>query len=381
MKVRKKFQAHDHRVQKAVRSKGAIRSLCALLCILIFLPVFSGCEFDTGSDEMAAYRIRLDNALSEIEALRKTYEEAQTAIDRLKADNTAANEKINELSEKNTNAQDRIESLQKDNQSAQEKIGSLQQSNTSAQEEIQKLDSKNQSLQEELNRLTNENAAAQEEIKRLTEQLKQLQDSTPPTPPAEKIKIYIDQGHNPTSAHYNTGAEGNGLYEQDLTYTIGILLAALLEQDGRFEVCLSRPTAETVLGTDNTSSLDARVQGAKDFDADFFISLHINSYSDEAVNGIEVYAAEQDSISYRFGSSLLQGLIDSTDLHNRGMKLEPNYRVLKNASMPAVLLEMGFITNSTDAALLSGSPERFAQGIYNGILSYFELTPIASEAA
>ena len=83
--------------------------------------------------------------------------------------------------------------------------------------------------------------------------------------------------------------------------------------------------------------------------------------------------ANQNSVSYDFGSALLKGLISSTNLYNRGMKLGPELRVLKNATMPAALLEMGFISNSSDAALLSQSPELFAQGIYNGILDYFDL--------
>ena len=219
--------------------------------------------------------------------------------------------------------------------------------------------------------------AAKEEIERLKAQIQELQNGLTPDEPTEKIKIYIDQGHNPSSYH-NSGASGNGMYEQDLTFAIGHLLADLLEEDGRFEICLSRPTADTVLGTDNSSSLDARVQGAVDFGADYFISLHINSYSDTSANGIEVLVAEQGSTSYDFGSYLLQGMINSTNLRNRGMKLNPNLRVLKNATMPAALLEMGFISNSTDAALLSQSPELFAEGIYDGILAYFELP--ASEA-
>ena len=47
--------------------------------------------------------------------------------------------------------------------------------------------------------------------------------------------------------------------------------------------------------------------------------------------------------------------------------------VLKNATMPATLLEMGFISNANDAAMLAENPQLFAQGIYNGILSYFQL--------
>ena len=200
---------------------------------------------------------------------------------------------------------------------------------------------------------------------------------TPPTP-TEKIKIYIDQGHNPFSPthppSWNTGAsnEALGLYEQDLTYEIGILLAELLAQDDRFEVRLSRPTPETILGTDNDSALDFRVNDAAEWGADYFISLHINSYSDPSVDGIEVYTATTDGEQYELGKKLLNGLLNATQLDNRGMRDGSQLRVLKNAQMPAVLLEMGYISNFNDATLLDESPELFAQGIYNGIQAYFD---------
>ena len=186
----------------------------------------------------------------------------------------------------------------------------------------------------------------------------------------DKIRIYIDQGHNPLPYH-NNGAEGNGLYEQDVTFDIGCRLAELLIKDGRFEVCLSRPDENTVLGTDTASSLKERVDGAIDFNADYCISLHINAYTQETANGIEVFSAD-DNESYSFGSSLLQGMVASTRLKNRGMKPSSGLYILENAEMPAVLLEMGFISNADDAAVLSEYPELFSQGIYNGIIEYFE---------
>ena len=72
-------------------------------------------------------------------------------------------------------------------------------------------------------------------------------------------KIYIDQGHNPVNP--NAGSEGNGFREQDLVYRIGQLTAEALQNYG-FDVRLSRPTPETILGTSNTTSLQARVNDA-----------------------------------------------------------------------------------------------------------------------
>ena len=81
------------------------------------------------------------------------------------------------------------------------------------------------------------------------------------------IKIFIDQGHNPTNYH-NSGAVGNGLYEQDITYQVGVYLAEMLSEDPRFEVMLSRSTPDTVLGTNNATSLAERVRMANHWPAD-----------------------------------------------------------------------------------------------------------------
>jgi N-acetylmuramoyl-L-alanine amidase len=156
------------------------------------------------------------------------------------------------------------------------------------------------------------------------------------------------------------------------------MLADILVADGRFEVCLSRPEESSVLGSDTLSSLKTRVDGAAEFKADYFISLHINSYTQESVSGIEVFAGvDEKKESYSFGNSLLEGMVESTNLKNRGMKPSSELYVLENTTMPAVLLEMGFISNSGDAALLSDSPELFAQGIYKGILNHFEYAYIS----
>jgi len=101
------------------------------------------------------------------------------------------------------------------------------------------------------------------------------------------IKIYIDQGHNPEGI--NAGAEGNGLREQDINYEVGIYLAELLRENGNFDVRLSRPTPETTLGTSNATSLQARVNDANSWGADYFISIHSNASENENVNGTEVY--------------------------------------------------------------------------------------------
>lgn len=182
-------------------------------------------------------------------------------------------------------------------------------------------------------------------------------------------KIYIDQGHNPENP--NAGAEGNGLQEQNLTYRIGIELAELLRQNPDFEVRLSRPTPSTALGTSNTTSLQARVSDANSWGADYFISLHANSSSNPDASGVEAFAYSRNGRAFALGEDIVVNISRATGLRNRGMKVRPGLYVLRRTAMPAILVELGFISNPGDAALMNNNPELFARGIYNGILEYF----------
>ena len=182
------------------------------------------------------------------------------------------------------------------------------------------------------------------------------------------IKIYLDQGHNPVNP--NAGAEGNGLREQDIVFRIGVETAALLNSDPAFEARLSRPSADTQLGTSNASSLAARVQEANAWGADYFISLHTNASDLSAATGSEAFAFAQNSAGFRLGEDIVAGLEAQTGLPNRGTFTRPSLYVLKRTAMPAVLVELGFITNARDARLMRDEPELFARGVYDGILRY-----------
>ena len=183
------------------------------------------------------------------------------------------------------------------------------------------------------------------------------------------IKIYIDQGHNPENP--NAGAEGNGLREQDITYRVGKALGDLLRADSRFEVRESRPTPTTSLGTSNATSLQARVRDANTWGADYFISIHTNSAANPQANGSEAFSYASGTAGYRLGSDILTAMTNATGLRNRGMKVRPSLYVLRRTTMPAVLVELGFITNPSDAAMMNENPNLFARGMYNGILTYF----------
>ena len=182
------------------------------------------------------------------------------------------------------------------------------------------------------------------------------------------IKIYVDQGHNPVNP--NAGAEGNGLREQNIVYRIGVDLAALLRQNGNYEVRLSRPTADTQLGSSNATSLRVRTEAANAWGADYFLSLHTNASELSAATGSEAFVYALGGAAGALAEEILASLEASTGLYNRGVFARPTLYVLKRTAMPAILLELGFITNPRDARLMSEQPELFAEGIYRGIVSY-----------
>lgn len=185
----------------------------------------------------------------------------------------------------------------------------------------------------------------------------------------EPIRIFIDQGHNPEGV--NAGAEGNGLREQDVNYQVGVYLAGLLREDGRFAVRLSRNTPEEILGTSNATSLATRVNAANSWPADYFISIHCNASVNPDANGSEVYVYRQGSVAAALAQQVLDGIVARMDTKNNGVRVNPSLYVLRRTTMPAILVELAYITNEADATKLRDDPYGFAVGIYNGILAYF----------
>lgn len=184
------------------------------------------------------------------------------------------------------------------------------------------------------------------------------------------IKIFIDQGHNPTGYH-NTGASANGLDEQDVNYQVGIYLADMLRADPRFEVRLSRPTPTTVLGTNNATSLMERVRMANEWPANYFISIHANYNENPAINGTEVYIYRFYTQANWLAEQVLDGVVETVGTRNNRVRANPGLYVLRRTRMPAILVELAYLSNPADAEKLRNDQYQFARGIYVGILRYF----------
>ena len=188
------------------------------------------------------------------------------------------------------------------------------------------------------------------------------------------IRIFIDQGHNPTGYH-NAGAVGQGLLEQDITYQVGIYLADLLNSDSRFEARVSRPTPTTVLGTSNATSLAERISMANQWPANYFISLHCNANVNPAINGTEIYIYQYGTQANWLAQHVLDGIVQTVGTNNNGIRENQTFYILRRTTMPSILVEMGYLSNSADAQKLRDNQYGFAYGIYIGILSYFGFSP------
>ena len=183
------------------------------------------------------------------------------------------------------------------------------------------------------------------------------------------IKIFIDQGHNPSGA--NAGAEGNGLREQDITYIVGMYLYDLLSANPNFEAKVSRTNRYQYIGTSNLSSLQERVDMANDWGADYFISIHTNGAAAASANGTEAYVFRVDTAAYYLAENIVNAIVRRMGMRNRGVFARPSLYVLRKTKMPSMIIEIGFITNYEDAQKMNNDPYGFAYAIYQGILRYF----------
>jgi len=216
-------------------------------------------------------------------------------------------------------------------------------------------------------------------------------------------RIVIDPGHGGK----DPGCRIGGQFEKDITLDIARLLARKLRGKIGCEVFLTRDK-------DTSLSLEQRTAIANMKKADLFISLHVNAHKDERIHGLETYflnmatdqsamlvaarenAASEKSISdlqtilndlmlntkinesSRLAHNVQNGMVGGTskmygDIKSLGVKQAPFY-VLIGAEMPAVLVEVGFLSNPMERQRLATSKyqESVTDGIYGGIRSYIE---------
>ncbi len=161
--------------------------------------------------------------------------------------------------------------------------------------------------------------------------------------PIDKKVIVIDVSHG----GQDCGQQANGMNEKDIALEVALQIKQLA-QESNITVILTRDS-------DTFLSLKDRVAFINAQHADYMISLHVNGNKDEFVSGHELYVGSQSQnkeASNKLANAVLK------DLHNTipsgGIK-EADFYVLKHTDCPAILIEMGFLTNAKDQSYLTST--------------------------
>ena len=214
---------------------------------------------------------------------------------------------------------------------------------------------------EEGNILRNSRKRTYEKIK-----IQDLDVSSLPNIPYGKYKVVIDPGHGGS----DPGAVGiNGLRETDIVLEVSKSVSELLTNKG-VKTILTRSYERTL-------DLQPRVNKANNTKADAFVSIHANATRGKRkdVNGLETYY-----YSVYKGYSLAKNihkqiLIVSPQSPDRGVRRSRFY-VIRKTSMPAALVEIGFVTGMYDADLLRQKAyrDKMSFAIARGILNYLKVS-------
>jgi N-acetylmuramoyl-L-alanine amidase len=181
-------------------------------------------------------------------------------------------------------------------------------------------------------------------------------------------KVVLDPGHGGP----DPGAIGpTGVQEKVITLAIAKEVADLLKPV--VEVKLTRVDDRALAGT-VSADLSARAAMANTWAADCFVSIHCNSATNREAAGTEVFCFTLGGQGERLAKVIHGKLIPALGLPDRGVKTA-NFAVLRQTKMPACLVELAFISNPTEEALLESPDfqEKAARAIAQGIADFLEV--------
>ncbi|MHC4123718.1 MAG: N-acetylmuramoyl-L-alanine amidase family protein [Planctomycetota bacterium] len=170
-------------------------------------------------------------------------------------------------------------------------------------------------------------------------------------------RVVIDAGHggkDPGAISFN------GSYEKTVNLQVALKVADILKRKG-VNVILTR-------SSDRFIDLEERARIANRNNADLFVSIHADSMKNSSMQGFSVYVAEAASTNSRKTARAILSSMTKTGLQNRGLR-EEDFRVLVKTHCPAVLVELGYLSNYGDASRLVNSSfqSRLAQAVADGI--------------
>ncbi len=174
------------------------------------------------------------------------------------------------------------------------------------------------------------------------------------------------------------GAIGrSGTKEKDITLIISKKVASLLS--GKIDVYLTR-WVDKVFGSSDVADLQARCDIANRIKADLFVSIHCNSSENVNARGMEIYTLIGQGKADVFAeivvnkwTELIPNVLIRKDMSDGDSDKEADFYVLRNTIMPAVLIELAFISNPEEEQLLNNSEfqDKCAQVVAESVLEYF----------
>lgn len=187
----------------------------------------------------------------------------------------------------------------------------------------------------------------------------------------QPITVVLDAGHG----GYDPGAVGSTLKEKDVNLKIALKAGEVLQAKG-IKVIYTRD-ADQFVGLEERSSL------ANSINANLFVAIHINANNSSSPSGTETYfyapssnpdLYAQRNERYGLANAIQTALVAKIKRPDHGVK-EANFSVLRNTAMPSALVEVAFISNPTEEALMQQDYfiNQAAEGIANGILSYLHI--------
>ena len=186
-------------------------------------------------------------------------------------------------------------------------------------------------------------------------------------------RIAIDPGHGGS----DSGAIGpTGIMEKSVTMRVSRELKRLLEAEGA-QVVLTRTgdteVSEKGAAATSVEELQARCDVANQANADIFLSIHADAFTNREVKGTTAYYYEKGTKQSRLlADSVRTALIDSIGTVDRGTQT-CNFYVVKHTDMPAILVEISFISNPDEEKMMNSETgvKKIARGIADGIADYF----------
>lgn len=193
------------------------------------------------------------------------------------------------------------------------------------------------------------------------------------TPGLKGKIIALDAGHGGS----DTGAIGpTGVTEKGITLRVAKALQKLLQAEGA-TVLMTRTTDTEVspkkANASDVEELQARCDVGNDGNADIFISMHMDSFTNSTPSGTTGYYYTKGSkAGQRLAQYLSEGVVTALGTGNRGTK-SCNFYVVKHTDMPATLVEMAFISNDKEEKLMNSEAgiNRAAEGLLNGLRRFF----------